>query len=148
MCQALVALNLFFVALQSAAIQFEKKSQFEKRKNGSLRRKSLSASATAWVSYFFIKFNIQQVQHELFSCLNVRSTLLSEEIEDFSLFIFSVLFEEEERAQGAQKVALRRQIDALELEVLRNLRLQRDQMILENERMERLLQLLENPQNP
>jgi hypothetical protein len=63
-------------------------------------------------------------------------------------FISSVLFEEEERAQGAQKVALRRQIDALELEVLRNLRLQRDQMILENERMERLLQLLENPQNP
>ena len=66
----------------------------------------------------------------------------------FFHFIFSVLFEEEERAQGDQKEALRRQIDALELEVLKNLRLQRDQMILENERMERLLQSLENPQNP
>jgi hypothetical protein len=50
--QALVVLNLFFVALKSAATQFEKKSQFEKRKNGSLRRKSFSASTTARVSYF------------------------------------------------------------------------------------------------
>jgi hypothetical protein len=79
----LVALNLFFVALKSVATQFEKKSQFEKRKNGSLRRKSFATSAAARVSYFFIKFNIQQVQHEF---LNVRGTLLSEEIEDFSLY--------------------------------------------------------------
>ena len=60
-------------------------------------------------------------------------------------FIFSVLFEEEERAQGDRKEALQRQIETLELEVLRTLRLQRDQMIVENERMERMLQSLENP---
>ena len=62
-------------------------------------------------------------------------------------FIFSVLFEEEERAQGDRKEALQRQIETLELEVLKTLRLQRDQMIVENERMERMLQALENPQN-
>ena len=60
-------------------------------------------------------------------------------------FIFSVLFEEEERAQGDRKVALQRQIETLELEVLKTLRLQRDQMIVENQRMERMLQSLENP---
>jgi hypothetical protein len=60
-------------------------------------------------------------------------------------FIFSVLFEEEERAQGDRKEALQRQIEALELEVLKTLRLQRDQMIVENQRMERMLQSLENP---
>jgi hypothetical protein len=60
-------------------------------------------------------------------------------------FIFSVLFEEEERAQGDRKEALQRQIETLELEVLKTLRLQRDQMIVENQRMERMLQSLENP---
>ena len=69
---------------------------------------------------------------------------MSEEIEDFSLY-FSALFEEEERAQGDRKEALQRQIETLELEVLKTLRLQRDQMIVENQRMERMLQSLENP---
>ena len=63
----------------------------------------------------------------------------------FFHFIFSVLFEEEERAQGDRKEALQRQIETLELEVLKTLRLQRDQMIVENQRMERMLQSLENP---
>jgi hypothetical protein len=79
--QALVALNLFFVALKSAATQFEKKSQFE-TKNGSLRRKSFAASTTAWVSFIC---EIQRITDTMWTS-NVRSTLLSEEIEDFSLY--------------------------------------------------------------
>jgi hypothetical protein len=80
--QALVALNLFFVALKSAATQFEKKSQLENVKwKFTLKRFRNFNNSLSKLSFRKIQYTTGTTW--ILNVLNVRGTLLSEEIEDF-----------------------------------------------------------------
>ena len=57
---------------------------------------------------------------------------------------FRVLYQEEEIAEGSRKRALQRQIEAVELEVLTIMNQKKEELRLESERLERLLQSLQN----
>ena len=55
-----------------------------------------------------------------------------------------MLYQEEETAEGSRKRALRRQIEAVEFEVLTIMNQKKEELRLESERLERLLHSLQN----
>jgi hypothetical protein len=102
LCQALVALDLFFVALKSAATQFEKKSQLENVKwKFTLKRFRNFNNSLSKLSFRKIQYTTGTTW--ILNVLNVRSTPLSEEIKDFSLFILAFSLRKRNAPKGIKR---------------------------------------------